>query len=161
MSKSKVSLPENEELVDSFIIFAFSKGKDSHIYYRLPSLDINTNDGDTNVTNAFLHRCAYPQRLFKAGGVGSIYKCKFTKDGETISFSKSTLPTAFWQNSEDRTQWQTLHSAYSTEAKTLSETKVNMLVKTLRPVAEAYDEADYIARRLILAEAIRIITSGR
>lgn len=147
----------DKEKIPGYLVYLGTREGD-HLFYRINSLEENDGRSSNEFENTNkLH--LYEVKVFLFQRIGAIYKAEFM--GGILSYNKGTKPESLWANVEDIIRWKALQVGEDNRQKIVDKTKDNQLRQTLKPIREAYINSDYIGRRVILAEVIRLITGGR
>ena len=102
----------------------------------------------------------YPTKGKVVDGVGCAIVVTVKEDG-SISYKKNQFPAARWPNKEEVAEWIVKKRAVDASKVVLKEAKADLLKEQLEPIRQAYLSSNYSTRTAILAEVMRIITSGR
>jgi hypothetical protein len=141
-------------MVKSYFIYAYPHTDKRHVYYELPSLDLNCKDN--SIAGLNLQKWTIEKQIVKT--VGAIFEVE-TED-QAVHYSRRPPIRAIWQNEADKLEWSVKRAAFDNVKELKAEASTNLLRLQLEPIKELYQShTDYKTKRFILAEIIRIITS--
>lgn len=140
------------------VIYAGQQQPGRHHFIRIDDAD---KIHDIKDIGDDMHNHVYKTKLFKHARIGSIFRVESdTKDFRVVSYNANAKPVSFFYG-DIRQEWETLDRQTNQIIRWKKRLNESQFKNNLQHIRNAYVNASFTQRNLIIADVVRFITEGK